>query len=60
MPYDKVKYNTEYNKTNYEELRFRVSKGQKTVIEAHWKSRGYKSLNSYINDLIKKDMQVGE
>ena len=34
-----------------------MSKGQKSVIEQHWKSKGYKSLNSYINTLIKRDME---
>lgn len=56
MPYDKVAYNSNYNKENYTELKFRIPKGQKAIIEEHWRSRGYKSLNSYINDLIKKDM----
>ena len=27
------------------------------MIEAHWKAKGYKSLNAYVNDLIKKDME---
>lgn len=57
MTYDKVTYNNEYNKTNYTELKFRVVKGQKSIIESHWKSKGYKSLNSYINDLIEADMK---
>ena len=34
-----------------------MSKGQKSVIEQHWKSKGYKSLNSYINTLIKRDRE---
>ncbi len=38
MPYDKVTYNNNYNKENYTELKFRISKGQKAVIEEHWES----------------------
>lgn len=58
MAYDKVKYNTAYNKANYTELKFRVVKGRKEVIEEHWRAKGYKSLNTYINDLIDKDMGI--
>lgn len=57
MTYDKVKYNTEYNKINYTELRFRVVKGQKEIIDYHWKSKGYKSFSAYMNDLIAQDME---
>lgn len=57
MSYDKIKYNNEYNKANYTELRFRVSKGKKEIIENHWKSKGYKSFSAYMNDLINKDME---
>lgn len=60
MTYDKVKYNTEYNKANYTELRFRVIKGQKEVIDNYWKSKGYKSFSAYMNDLIAQDMERTE
>ena len=56
MAYDKVKYNNEYNKEKYEELRFRVAKGQKEIIENHWKQNGYKSFAAYMIALIEKDM----
>lgn len=59
MPYDKVRYNNAYNKETYDRLSIQVPKGRKAIIEAHWKSRGYKSLNSYVNDLISKDMENG-
>lgn len=57
--FNKQKYDNEYAKTNYDRCIFNIPKGQKAVLEAHWKSRGYKSLNSYINDLIAKDMGGG-
>lgn len=56
MSYDKVKYNTEYNKMNYTEMRFRVLKNEKPVIDAHWKNKGYTSFSAYMKDLIRKDM----
>lgn len=54
--FDKQKYDTDYAKTHYDRCIFNVPKGQKAVIEEHWRAKGYKSLNSYVNDLIKKDM----
>ena len=56
MGYNKVKYNNDYNKTAYDRLNIQVKKGKKEIIEKHWKAKGYKSLNAYVNDLITKDM----
>lgn len=39
----------------YDELKIRVKKGQKAVIQAHAQSKGL-SLNAYIVSLIEKDM----
>lgn len=55
--FDKIKYNNEYIKNNYDRLNIQVPKGQKTVIVEHLKAKGYKSLNEYVNALIKADMQ---
>lgn len=38
-----------------DEIKIRVPKGHKAIIKAHAESKGA-SLNSYINDLISKDM----
>lgn len=59
MAFNKVAYNNNFTKENYDRLNIQVPKGQKSTIEEHWKSRGYKSLNSYVNDLITKDMNGG-
>lgn len=59
MAFDKVKYDNDYIKSNYDRLNIQVAKGQKAEIEMHWKAKGYKSLNTYINDLIKADMRGG-
>ena len=57
MKFNQSKYANEYNKKNYERLNIQFPKGKKEVIEEHWKKKGYKSLNQYVNDLIKKDME---
>ena len=54
--FNKQKYDNDFAKANYDRCIFNVPKGQKTVIESHWKAKGYKSLNSYVNDLIARDM----
>ena len=56
--FNKTKYKNEFNKKTYDTaiINFKP-KGQKAVIEEHWRNRGYKSLNAYVNELIKKDME---
>ena len=56
MAFEKVKYNNQYNKEHYARLNIQVPLAKKNEIENHWKSKGYKSLNAYVNDLIDKDM----
>lgn len=58
MAYEKVKYNNEYNKANYAEIKLRVPKDLKPVIEEHRKNLGYDSTNAYIISLIKNDMNI--
>lgn len=55
--FDKQKYDNDYAKNNYDRCIFNVPKGQKIIIESHLKNKGYKFLNSYINDLIRADMK---
>ena len=55
--FNPTKYKNEFNKTAYDRASINFPKGQKDVIEQHWKSKGYKSLNAYVNDLIKQDME---
>ena len=57
MKFDKVKYNNEFNKKAYDRLNIQVPKGKKEIIESHAKSKGYKSLNAYVNALIEVDMK---
>ena len=55
--FNQAKYIQEFQKEKYDRCIFNVPKGQKAVIEAHWKAKGYKSLNAYVNDLITRDME---
>jgi len=45
-----------YNKANYDRFILRFKKGEKKKVFSFAKSRN-KSVNKYINDLIKKDME---
>ena len=56
MAFNQSKYANDFAKEKYDRLNIQVAKGQKAVIESHWKAKGYKSLNSYVNDLIARDM----
>lgn len=57
MAYEKVEYNNKFNKDNYDRTNIFFPKGKKDLIKEHWKKKGYKSLNSYINHLIDQDME---
>ena len=61
MAFNQYKYQNEFNKEAYDRASINFPKGQKAVIEEHWRSKGYKSLNAYVNDLITRDMnRTGE
>lgn len=45
-----------WNANNYDQLRIIVKKGEKDIIKAYAESKGM-SLNGYINQLIKDDME---
>lgn len=55
--FNQAKYIQKYQKDNYDRCIFNVPKGQKTVIEQHFRKKGYKSLNAYVNDLIRRDIE---
>lgn len=59
MAFNQYKYQNEFNKEAYDRASINFPKGQKAIIEEHWRSRGYKSLNAYINELIRRDMEQG-
>lgn len=54
--FNATKYKNDFNKNAYDRVSINFPKGQKEIIEEYWKCKGYKSLNAYVNDLIKRDM----
>lgn len=54
--FNSTKYKNDFNKEAYDRVSINFPKGQKTIIEEHWRAKGYKSLNAYVNDLINRDM----
>lgn len=54
--FNEVKYKNEFAKEKYDRIIVNVPKGKKENIDLYRKNKGYSSLNSYINDLIRKDM----
>lgn len=54
--FNQAKYIQQFQKENYDRCIFNVPKGRKAIIEEHWRAKGYKSLNSYVNALIEQDM----
>ena len=58
--FNQAKYIQQFQKEKYDRCIFNVPKGQKAIIETHFKTLGYKSLNAYVNDLIKRDMEHSE
>ena len=42
---------------NKDVLRFLVPKGEKAIIEEHYKKKGYKNFTAYIKELINQDMK---
>ncbi len=56
--FNKVKYNNDFNKNNYDRLNIVVPKGQKQVIQDFAKSKG-KSLNAFVYELVQKEIEKG-
>lgn len=54
--FNQAKYIQEYQKEKYDRCIFNVPKGEKKKIQEHFTKRGYTSLNQYVNELIRKDM----
>lgn len=55
MPFDSTKYTIEYQKKFLEEIRFRVKKGQKEVIQGRAKELDL-SMAAYFQKLVEKDL----
>ncbi|MCL2054092.1 MAG: antitoxin [Oscillospiraceae bacterium] len=55
----KTEYKNQWKSQNRDQIIIIVKKGEKEKIKAHAEKMG-KSLNAYMNDLIKEDMKEGE
>lgn len=55
--FNQTQYQNNFNKEHYDRLNIQVPKGQKAVITEHYKAHGFKSLNEYVNYLIREDMK---
>lgn len=56
MTFNKMKYDNDYQKENYDRIILNVKKGEKDKIKEYAKIKGYESMNQYINSLIRQDM----
>ena len=56
MAFEQFKYQNKYNKEHYARLSVNVPIEKKEEIENHYRKKGYKYFNTYVNDLIQKDM----
>ena len=59
--FNKVKYDNNYIKNNYDQVRFTVKKGKKEELKEHCSKFGYKSVNDFItqavNEKIARDLE---
>lgn len=58
--FNQAKYIQEYQKEKYDRCIFNVPKGDKIKIQEHYQKKGYTSLNQYVNELIRRDMNESE
>lgn len=49
-------YKNNFAKEKYDRIALNVPKGMKSEIEEYRKKKGFKSLNDYINEIIRRDM----
>lgn len=55
--FDKKKYDNNYAKENYDRILITMPKGEKEKIKIATEKKGYKSVNEYIRETIKKDIE---
>ena len=55
----RLEANKKYNAENYDEIKLRVHKGQKELIQAHAEQRG-ESLNGFVLRAIKLAMELDQ
>lgn len=55
--FNKVKYDNDYIKNNYDQVRFTVKKGKKEELKIHCSKFGYKSMNDFINKAVNEKIE---
>lgn len=58
--FNQIQYNNDYTRDNYARLAIFVPKASKQPILDHLTDKGYKSLNSYVQALIARDLGVSD
>ena len=56
--FDATKYKNDFQKEKYDRIIDNVAKGRKKIIDQKAKELGYKSLNSFVVDLINKQLNL--
>lgn len=54
--FNSSKYKNDFAKEKYDRIALNVPKGMKSQIDEYRKQKGFKSLNDYINEIIRRDM----
>lgn len=56
MPFEKYKYQNDYNKEHYARLSVLIPLEDKEELEKYWKNKGFKSFSAFANELIRREM----
>ncbi len=54
--FNATKYKNDYAREKYDKILLTMQKGKKKEVDDYRKQKGFKSLNEYINELIRRDM----
>lgn len=52
-----IDYRNQFAKENYDRLNIQAPKGTKEPLKEYYKAQGHKSLNDYVMQLIKTDLE---
>lgn len=55
--FNQSKYINDYIKDTYDTIKVQVKKGERDIIKIRAKEKDFSSVNAYINNLIKNDME---
>lgn len=58
--FNQSEYINNFIKEKYDTIKVQVKKGERDTIKKYASKNGYKSVNAYINELIRRDMKLNE